>query len=174
MKQTAATVLLIAPLLFLASAAPVRAGEPIQFSGTHTFAKPDQHLSAPVGDNPDHVLGLFTSSGVNKSTGKTPFLDGATETEVVYYDVVKGNGPHHGFIFYKAADGTLLNEFNGYGTAIVVDGKPYSLGVGSWHTVAGTGRYQNGTGAGTYTSRLPVPEFEGSTEWDGTFVEASK
>src|SRR5690349_18572946 len=84
---------------------------------------------------------------------------------------MKGNGPHHGFIFYKAADGTLLNEFNGYGRVIVVDGKPQSLGVGWWHTVVGTGRYANGTGSGTYTSRLALPDFEGATEWDGTFVE---
>jgi hypothetical protein len=176
MKQIAAimSVLLIAPAICLGFARPSTAGEPIQFSGSHTFNKPDQHHSAPVGDDPDHVLGLFTSSGVNKSTGKTPFLDAATETEVVYYDVMKGNGPHHGFIFYKAADGTLLNEFNGYGRVIIVDGKPQSFGVGWWHTVAGTGRYANGTGSGTYTTRLALPDFEGATEWDGTFVEGGK
>jgi hypothetical protein len=152
---------------------PVTAGDPIQFSGNHSF-KLDEHHALPVGDNPDHALGLFKSSGTNKSTGKTAFLDNATETEVVYYDVVKGNGPHHGFILYKASDGSMLNEFTGYGTSVIVNGKPQALGVGSWHTVSGTGRYANGTGAGTYTSRLSVPDFEGSTDWDGTFIEAAR
>jgi hypothetical protein len=148
-------------------------GEPIQFSATHTF-KLDEHHGLPAGENPDHMLGLVKSSGVNKSTGKTPFLDGATETEVLYYDTVKGTGPHHGFIFYKAADGTMLNEFNGYSTPIVIDGKPQSLGDGSWHTVSGTGRYANGAGVGTYSSKIDLSSFEGVTDWQGTFVEGAK
>jgi hypothetical protein len=148
-------------------------GEPIQFSATHTF-KLDENHAFPIGENPDHVLGLLKSSGANKSLGKAPFLDGATETEVIYYNIVKGTGPHHGFIFYKASDGTMLNEFDGYGTPIVIDGKPQLVGVGSWHTVSGTGRYANGTGVGTYSSKTDPSNFEGATDWQGTFVEGAK
>ena len=176
MKQNLARAflrLLAAPGLCLSVAAPAIGGEPIQFSATHTF-KLDEHHGLPVGENLDHVLGLFKSSGVNKSTGKTPFLDGATETEVAYYEAIKGAGPHHGFIFYKAADGTMLNEFNGYGTPIVIGGKPHVVGGGSWHTVSGTGRYANGTGVGTYSTKVDVSNFEGATDWQGTFVEGAK
>jgi hypothetical protein len=120
-------------------------------------------------------LGCIRASGASKSTGKTPFLDGATETELGYYDYVKGVGPHHGFIFYKAADGTMLNEYNGYTTPIVVDGKPWVVSVGSWHTVSGTGRYANGTGVGAYTGKFNLSNnFEGAVDWQGTFVEAAK
>ncbi|MBV8705240.1 MAG: hypothetical protein JO118_16185 [Acetobacteraceae bacterium] len=164
----------IAPGLWLGVAAPaVAGGEPVQFSATHTY-KLDEHHALPVGGSPDHALGLVKSSGVNRSTGKTPFLDGATETEVLYYEAVKGAGPHHGFILYKAADGTMLNEFNGYGTSIVADGKPWVVGAGSWHTVSGTGRYANGAGVGTYSSKIDPSNFEGATDWQGTFVEGGK
>jgi hypothetical protein len=55
----------------------------------------------------------------------------------------------------------------------LVNGKPYSIGAGSWHTVRGTGRYANGHGVGSYRSKLTIPDYEGTTEWEGTFTEAS-
>jgi hypothetical protein len=111
------------------------------------------------------MLRLIRSSGINTSTGKTSFLDGATETEVVYGDDANGSGQHHGYIFYTASDGTLLNEFDGYGTTFMVDGGPRFVGGGSWHTVSGTGRYEGGIGFGTYRTE------GGRTEWDGTFAK---
>lgn len=169
-RATVRITFLIVSCFCLGVPRPGTASEPLRFSGNHTF-KLDESHAFPVGDNPDHLLGVFKSSGTNKSTGQTTFLNDATETEIVYYDVLKGSGRHHGFIYYKSADGTLTNEFDGFGTVVVVDGKPQSLGVGSWHTISGTGRYANGVGAGTYTSRLALPNFEGATEWEGTFVE---
>ena len=56
-----------------------------------------------------------------------------------------------------------------------MDGKPWVVGVGSWHTVSGTGRYADGTGVGTYTGKFDPPNnFEGATDWQGTFVEGTK
>ena len=170
MEQCATVRLLAVLCCYLGIPHPGISAELTRFSGNHTF-KLDENHAFPIGDDPDHLLGVFKSSGSNKSTGQTTFLDGATETEVVYYDVFKGSGRHHGFIHYRNADGTLTNEFDGFGTVVVVDGKPQSLGVGSWHVVSGTGRYANGVGVGTYTTRLALPDFEGATEWEGTFVE---
>jgi|SRR3954447_14431605 len=81
---------------------PGNAEEPIRFSGIHTIAV-DASYAVPVGDRTDHMLRLIKSSGVNKSTGAIRFLDGATETEVVYGDDTKASGtkasgPHHGYI----------------------------------------------------------------------------
>ena len=117
-----------------------------------------------VGNTTDHVLRFIKSSGVDKSAGPTAFLDGATETEVLYGDDDRGSGAHHGYIFYTASDGTLLNEFDGYTTTVTVDEKGRFVSGGSWHTVSGTGRYGGGTGIGTYSSE------GGLTHWEGTFI----
>jgi hypothetical protein len=153
---------------------PARAGDAIQFSCSHTF-KLDENHGFPVGNDPDHMIGVFKSSGVNTSTSQNKFLDGATETEEASYDSNnKGSSSsHHGYILFTDAAGTMLNEFSGHGTVVTIDGKPYSIGVGSWHMVRGTGRYANGYGVGSYRSKLTLPNFEGTTEWDGTFTAAS-
>lgn len=125
-----------------------------------------------MGPEPNHALGIGKASGTNKSTGETSFLDGATETEVFYYELNNGSGSSHGFVSYQASDGTLLIEFSGPAGIILVDGKPQLRAAGSWRFVRGTGRYTNGTGFGTYASKLFPPAFEGVTEWSGTFVES--
>jgi hypothetical protein len=162
---TTLTTLVITPgLLGFCPVELARTEELIRFSAVHTVTIDEAH-AVEVGDTPDHVLRLIRSSGTNKSTGTTTFLDGATETEVVYGDDDKGSGQHHGYIFYTASDGTLVNEFDGYGITVMVDGKPRFVGGGSWHTIRGTGQYLGAVGIGTYRAEM------GKTEWDGTFVK---
>ena len=50
-----------------------------------------------VGDVDGHVISLSRSEGVNVSTGKHTFMDGAQFVSVGYGDYVMGNGPAEGY-----------------------------------------------------------------------------
>ena len=50
-----------------------------------------------VGDVDGHRISLYTSEGVNVSTGKHKFMDGAQYVNAGYGDYVMGNGPSEGY-----------------------------------------------------------------------------
>jgi hypothetical protein len=121
----------------------------------------------PFDDTDGHLVLVMKSDGVNMSTGKDKFMDGAAYTYVSQNDYIKGNGPHvsyakmtlNGDIVFSKAEGKTK-------TVISPKGKPIITIEGTVTFTKGTGMYEGIQGSGTYkgkyiSSNLLVIEWEG-------------
>ena len=119
---------------------------------TLAFTKQD---TIDVGDAEGHIISLSEFEGINVSTGKNKFMDGAQYTGMGFDDLVMGNGPHLGYgnlslngdvVFWKHQGKTV--------TTLSPEGKPVTTFEGSYTWTKGAGKYDNIQGSGTYKGKL--------------------
>jgi hypothetical protein len=98
-------------------------------------------------DTEGHTMSFYESKGAG--TGSTEdftfWSPGAS-------DLIKGNGPHHGY--FKATDkngDVYFNKWQGkVTTTMSPQGTPMVKYEGTWSFIRGTGRWENAQGGGTY------------------------
>ena len=83
----------LVPLLLLA-ARP--SGHMTRVAGTYTMTYSQRH-PIPVPDADGHVVIATEATGANRSTGPSPFEDGAQVTIIESADMTQGTGPHQGY-----------------------------------------------------------------------------
>jgi hypothetical protein len=143
---------------------PVR--ERLQISGVFSM-KVSQQQALPVATPADPVLLLTQSSGTNRNTGKSAYMDGAQVINREIADLTQGNGPHQGYITEILGADTTVTRWQGkVTTTLGPDQKPVTGFEGSWSKIKGTGQYQGVTGAGSYKGRMTSPT-EYTVEWSG-------
>jgi hypothetical protein len=140
------------PLLLLA-AGP--SGHMTRVAGTYTMTYSQRH-PIPVSDADGHMLLATEATGANRSTGPSPFEDGAQVTIVESADITQGNGVHQGYVVASANGAVRVTRWTGKLTTIVgPDRQPATSFKGTWISVkgpAGRGTYEGRiTGADTYT-----------------------
>lgn len=140
--------------------------ERLQVSGVFTMTVGQQQV-LPVATPADPVLLLTQSSGTNRNTGKSAYMDGAAAISREIADLTQGNGPHQGYITEILGADTTVTRWQGKVTTILgPDQKPITRFEGSWSKFKGTGQYDGVTGAGSYRGRMTSPT-EYTVEWSG-------
>lgn len=155
--------------LFTLVASTLPAQQKIKVSGKHTLADINMN-TINVGDTEDHIISLGEFEGSNVSTGEVKFMDGALDIGMTCSDVVKGNGPHHGYGNMSLNGDTIFWEHRGtIGTTIVSGGKPVTTVEGSFVWTKGTGKYEGIQGGGTYKGKY-ISKTIFIVEWEGQYL----
>lgn len=115
------------------------------FSGAFTSSIV-RKLAAPL-DAHGHVIVVQVLQGTNKNTGRRDFMDGAQLLFSETLSLDKGNGPETGVITFVKNGTSESYPYSGSVKTLIVDGKPRTSAVGTWHsmpgdTMAGSGTYQ--------------------------------
>ena len=105
--------------------------------------------------------------GINVSTGKKKFMDGAKVVAVEFGDYVEGNGPNLGYgkmtlngdvVFWKSEGKSI--------TTLSPDGTPITTFEGTYTVIKGAGQYENIQGSGTFKGKL-ISATKAIYEWEG-------
>lgn len=120
-----------------------------QITGTLQFGNPDVQQMVPVGDRPDHSLGVAQRKGtwtkVNDIGGDKSKEGTSTETDDVLGNRVRARGVH---VTTMESGDKYFVAFQGNGT--LKDGVLQSE-KGTWNFTGGTGKLAHITGKGTFT-----------------------
>lgn len=150
-------------------AVPLHAQKATKISGTITgqYVKGEQFS---VSDSPDHAVALSQWTGVNKSTGDNPYMDGAKFSEVNFGDLDKGNGNAQGYTtFGDGADTTMVKWEGKMITTSTGQAKADMKHVGTWTFVYGTGKYKGISGKGTYDG-ISTSDKSFEVNWQGEYT----
>jgi hypothetical protein len=140
--------------------------ERLQVSGVFTM-KVGQQQTLPVATTADPVLFLTQSSGTNRNTGKSAYMDGAEAISREIADLTQGSGRHQGYITEILGADTTVTRWQGeVTTTLGPDQKPTTQFEGTWSKLKGTGQYDGVTGAGSYRGRMTSPS-DYTVEWSG-------
>ena len=140
--------------------------ERLQVSGVFSM-KAGQQQTLPVASPAEPVLLLTLSSGTNRSTGQSAYMDGAEVIDRQIADLTQGNGPHRGYITEIHGADTTVTRYQGkVVTTLGADQKPITRFEGTWSKLEGTGQYEGVTGAGSYKGRM-ISQTEYTVEWNG-------
>ncbi len=99
------------------------------------------------GDTEGHTLSLYEAKGAGSgNAGDVTFLNNGQS------DLVKGNGPHHGYSKMIDKDGHFyFSKWQGKVTTTKSpEGKTIMKFGGTWSIAKGTGKWENAQGGGTY------------------------
>jgi hypothetical protein len=133
---------------------------------TQTYTKKE---TIDVGDVEGHAMTLDQENGTNVSTGANKFLDGGNLVNVGFSDLVKGNGPHQGYVtLTNGADGAVASWKGNVTTVMSKEGKPYITFKGTFSWIKGMGQYANIQGTGTYGGHF-TSENSNEVEWQGEY-----
>jgi hypothetical protein len=109
----------------------------------------------PVTDATGPVLILGEAQGVNESTGRQSYMDGAQVSNKEINELVQGNGTHRGYVTMTSRDGDQeITQWNGDVTTVMKDGQPMTSFKGTWQKISGTGKLQGIQGRGTYAGHF--------------------
>lgn len=159
-------LVIILALFFTLS--PLIAQQKTKIAGKHTFAYTKQN-TINIGDIEGHVIMLDEFEGVNVSTGKNKFMDGAQEDAMGFYDLVMGNGPTHGYGKMSLNGDVVFWKHQGMtATTPSPEGKPVTTFEGSFTWTKGAGKYENIKGSGSFKG-MPISRTIFIIEWEGEY-----
>lgn len=156
-------------LLMALGLEPSMAQEKVEIAGridaTYTKQEPIE-----IGDTEGHMMVLATSEGTNTNTGEHEFMDGAQVVNMSFTDLVKGNGPHQGYItFVKDSDGTYAKWEGAVTTTMSPEGAPMISFEGTFSYTYGMGQYEHIHGSGTYKGHY-TSETSYMVEWEAEYA----
>ena len=155
-------------LIFALGVTTSIAQQKTKIAGKHTFAYTKQN-TINVGDIEGHIIMLNEFEGINVSTGKNKFMDGAQDVGMGFYDLVMGNGPNQGYGNFSLNGDVIFWKYQGNtATTISPEGKPVTTLEGSWTYTKGTGKYENIQGSGSYKGKL-ISRTIFIIEWEGEY-----
>jgi len=144
------------------------AQQKIKVSGKVTTAYTIRH-EIKCDDTEGHSLIIMKSEGVNMSTGKNTFMDGAEFAYEAFGDYVKGNGPHITYSKMTLNGDTTFSKAEGKTKTIITpNGKPITTVEGTTTFIKGTGKYEGIQGSGTYKGKLISSNIM-VFEWEGEY-----
>ena len=122
-----------------------------------------------VGDTEGHILLLSEYEGANVSTGKHKFMDGAQVVGMTFGDLVKGNGPHQGYIKMSLNGDAVFSKYEGKTTTTLSpEGTPIMTFEGTFSYIKGTGQFENIQGGGIYKGRY-ISRTIWVAKWEGEY-----
>ena len=156
-RLTLAAAAPLVPLLLL-GARPSH--ELTRVAGTYTMTYSQRH-PIPVPDADGHVVIVTGATGANKSTGPSPFEDGAQVTIVESADMIQGSGPHQGYAIISQNGNVAVRQWSGKLTTVLgPNNQPATSFKGTWSSVKGP------AGHGSYQGRITGPDTY-TVEWTG-------
>jgi hypothetical protein len=121
-----------------------------------------------VGDMEGHIFHISKSEGINTSIGKNSMMDGALVVNNNFSDIVKGNGPHQGYIIISKDGNTTVAKWEGKVTTVLSGDKPKTTMEGTFTYISGTGKYANIQGGGKYKG-MYISASTYVVDWDGEY-----
>lgn len=113
-----------------------------------------QHALPPA-QNASPVLLLDEAAGINRNTGSTDYMQGASVINREIANLVQGNGPHSGYITLANGSDTTVSQWQGnVVTTLGANSQPSTSFKGKWTMMRGTGKYAGITGSGTYEGQI--------------------
>lgn len=154
-------------LVFAIGVMPATAQQKIKVAGKMTMTQTKRDTTA-IGDMENHFLSLNEYEGTNVSTGENEFLDGAKVVNASFADLVKGNGPHQGYVELSQKGEAVVAKWEGRVTT--VSGKDGLIitfeGTISW--INGTDQFENIQGNGTYKGQF-TSKTTYTCDWEGEY-----
>jgi len=139
-----------------------------KISGKMTCAYTDRQ-AYESGYTEGHFLSLAESDGINISAGANVFMDGAQVVNFSFADLVKGNGPHQGYVKLLQKDDVVISKWQGKITTIMSDeGTPLTTFDGTYSYVKGLGKFNNIQGKGTFRGKF-ISQNIYTVEWEGEY-----
>ena len=139
-----------------------------KISGKMTCAYTDRQAYESVYTE-GHSLSLAESDGINISTGANVFMDGAQVVNFSFADLVKGNGPHQGYVKLLKKDDAVISKWQGKITTIMSnEGMPITTFDGTYSYVKGLGKFKNIQGNGTFRGKF-ISKMIYTVEWEGEY-----
>jgi hypothetical protein len=97
-------------------------------------------------------------------------MDGAQVFNVSFADLVKGTGPHQGYIEFSQQNDKTYAKWEGKVTTTLSAGNtPIITFEGTFSWIKGTGRFENIQGNGTYSGQF-TSKTTYSSEWTGEYT----
>jgi hypothetical protein len=128
-----------------------------------------QKQTFDIGDVEGHIVSLRKAEGKNVNTGKADFMNGARMINVSFDDLVKGNGPHHGYSTLINNGNLVITKWDGeIITTLSVDGTPITSFSGRLWWIKATGIFENMHGEGTYQGWF-TSETSFVVDWEGEY-----
>ena len=163
------TAALSLPLMLAAAKQPAPAGERLKVAGAFAMKVAKQE-AVPVVDQPGHLLMLAESQGLNQSTGRDVYMDGAEVWSAEIGDLTLGNGSNSGhLVLIFRGDTVHTCWFGRVRTVPTADGQAVTDVEGKWAVTGAAGSYRNASGDGTYRGRFTGPG-EYMVDWQGEIV----
>jgi hypothetical protein len=165
-KHTLALALSAALICILCAGISL-AQEKIKAAGTMTMtdAKADTML---VGNTEGHFLSLMRSTGTNAATGENKIMDGAQAVNVSTSDLVKGSGPHNGYLILTLGENSVIIKWKGKVTTAEGKDGPQSSFAGTFNWTGGTGQFAKIKGSGTFKGHYTSPTAY-TADWSGEY-----
>ena len=139
-----------------------------KISGKMTCAYTDRQ-AYESGYTEGHSLALSQAEGINISTGANVFMDGAQVVNFSFADLVKGNGPHQGYVKLLKKDDAVISKWQGKITTIMSnEGIPITTFDGTFSYVKGLGKFNNIQGKGTFRGKF-ISKMIYTVEWEGEY-----
>ena len=139
-----------------------------KISGKMTLANIERQVYES-GYTEGHSLALSQAEGINISTGANVFMDGAQVVNFSFADLVKGNGPHQGYVKLLKKDDAVISKWQGKITTIMSnEGIPITTFDGTFSYVKGLGKFNNIQGKGTFRGKF-ISKMIYTVEWEGEY-----
>ena len=166
-SKRAMTLFVSVALVFAIAVMPATAQEKTKIAGKFTSTQTKLDTIA-IGDTEGHVFSLSEYEGTNVSTGEHKFMDGAQIANVSFSDLIKGNGPHQGYVkFSQKADATFA-KWEGKVTTVSGKDAPIITFEGTFSWTKGTGQFENIQGGGTYKGQF-TSKTAYTCDWEGEY-----
>jgi hypothetical protein len=121
-----------------------------KLSATQECPKPDPEYAVPVGDRPDHVMGLVKEKCTWKK-GEIGGVELKDEEDTIVSDMSGNHARDRGYGVATLASGDkAFVQFQG--TTTIKDKAPVA-GEGTWSFTGGTGKLKGLKGKGTYKGK---------------------
>lgn len=155
-------------LIFSLSVTTSEAQQKTKAAGKMTVAYTNQE-TIEVGDAEGHIISLGESEGINVSTGMPEFMNGAQVVNLSFGDLVKGNGPHQGYVKFAKKGDTVIAKWEGkVTTTLSAEGTPITTFAGTFSWIKGTGQFGNIQGSGTYKGEF-ISKTIYTSDWEGEY-----
>jgi len=155
-------------LIFALGVTTSTAQQKTKVSGKMTVAYTKQER-IDVGDVEGHLISLSESEGINVSTGKPEFMNGAQVVNLSFADLVKGNGPQQGYVKNTKKGDTAIAKWEGkITTTLSAEGTPITTFEGTFSWIKGTGQFENIQGNGTYKGGF-ISKTIYTVDWEGEY-----
>jgi len=151
-------------LIFILGVVPSIAREKTKIKGEMTVAYVRQE-SIDIGDTEGHIISLGKSEGTNFSTGKHKFMDGAQVVNMSFGDLVKGTGPHQGYLKLTEEGDAVFCNWEG---KVTTKGTSLPTFKGTFSYIGGTGKFEGIQGDGTYKGKF-ISKMIYTVEWEGEY-----
>jgi len=154
-------------LVFAVGAMPAVAQEGTKVAGKMTTSQTILDTMA-IGDVEGHLLSLLEYEGTNVSTGTHKFMDGAQVVNMGFSDLLKGSGPHQGYVkFFQNAD-VVFAKWEGRVTTVSGKEGPVITFEGTFSWIKGAGQFEGIGGSGTYRGQF-ISKTTYTCDWESEY-----